>query len=167
MFASFMLLPSLSVAAQGGITAASQALAFDKFISANGCINKQRGTIMKRDSCNSPWNDRADLSIRQRFPGYKGQRLTAQLDIFNVMNLINHQWGQIKGATLSGFPQQAILSQTGRTAGPLNTSVPIVTFNQSVMNNTQPFASNNGAFFRSQLSTANFYSMQLTMRYSF
>ena len=41
------------------------------------------------------------------------------------------------------FPQQAILSQTGRTSGPLNTSVPIVTFNQSIMNNTQPGANEN------------------------
>jgi hypothetical protein len=154
-------------AAQGAITAASQAQAFDKFITANPCMAKQRGHIMKRDSCNTPWQDRADVSIRQRFPSYMGQRITAQLDIFNVMNLINHQWGQIKSATLSGFPQQAILSQTGRTAGPLSTSVPIVTFNQSIMNNTQPFASNAGAFFRSQTTTANFYTMQLTVKYSF
>jgi outer membrane receptor protein involved in Fe transport len=152
---------------QGAITAASQAQSFDKFISANPCVDKQRGTIMKRDSCTTPWQDRADVSVRQRFPGFMGQRLTAQLDIFNFMNLLNHSWGQIRGATLSGFPQQAILSQTGRTAGPLSTSVPIVTFNQSIMNNTQPYASYNGAFFRSQTTVSNFYSMQLTMRYSF
>jgi outer membrane receptor protein involved in Fe transport len=149
------------------VTAASQAAAFDQFISANPCMNKQRGSIMARDSCNTPWQDRADVSIQQRFPGFMGQRLTVQLDIFNVANLINSQWGQITGATLSGFPQQGILQSVGRTAGPLSTSVPIVTFNSSVMQNVQPTATNAGAFYRSQTTTSNFYSMQLTMRYSF
>jgi outer membrane receptor protein involved in Fe transport len=149
------------------VTAAAQASAFDAFITANPCINKQRGHIMAKQSCNTPWNDRADVSIQQRFPGFMGQRLTAQLDIFNVANLINNQWGQINGATLSGFPQQGILQSVGRTAGPLSTSVPIVNFNSSVMQNTQPTARYNGAFFASQTSAGNFYSMQLTMKYSF
>jgi outer membrane receptor protein involved in Fe transport len=149
------------------VTAAAQASAFDAFITANPCVNKQRGQIMARDSCNSPWQDRADVSIQQRFPGFMGQRLTAQLDIFNVANLINNQWGQINGATLSGFPQQGILQSTGRTPGPLNTSVPIVTFNSSVMANVQPTARYNGAFFASQTTASNFYSMQLSLKYSF
>ena len=150
------------------VTAASQAAAFDAFITANPCLNKQRGQIMAKQSCNTPWNDRADVSFQQRFPAFMGgQRLTAQLDIFNVANLINNQWGQISGANLSGFPQQGILQSVGRTAGPLSTSVPIVTFNSSVMASTQPTATYNGAFFRSQTTASNFYSMQLTMRYSF
>ncbi len=149
------------------VTGAAQAAAFDAFISANPCMNKQRGTIMARDSCNTPWQDRADVSIQQRFPGFAGQRLTVQLDIFNVANLINSQWGQISGANLSGFPQQGILQSVGRTAGPLSTSVPIVNFNSAVMSPTQSTATNAGAFFRSQTTASNFYSMQLTMRYSF
>ncbi|MFI5231502.1 MAG: carboxypeptidase regulatory-like domain-containing protein [Gemmatimonadales bacterium] len=150
------------------VTAASQNTAFNNFISANACLNKQRGHIMSRDSCNAPWQDRADVSIVQRFPSFMaGQRLSAQLDIFNVANLINKSWGQVPQATLSTFPQQAILLSQGRTAGPLNTSVPIVQFSQSIMNNIQPTATYNGSFFRSQTSTANFYSMQLSLKYTF
>jgi hypothetical protein len=153
--------------ANGTTTAASQAQAFDNFITANPCLNKQRGTIMARDSCNTPWQDRLDVSIQQRIPTFAGQRFTLQLDIFNFANLINKDWGQISGATLSGFPQQGILQSAGRTAGPLNTSVPIVTLNSSIMNNTQPTATYNGAFFRAQNSVANFYAMQLSLKYSF
>jgi hypothetical protein len=122
---------------------------------------------MAKQSCNTPWQDRADVSFIQRFPSIMGQRLAVQLDIFNVANLINNQWGQISGANLSGFPQQGILQSVGRTAGPLSTSVPIVNFNSAVMSPTQPTATYNGAFFRSQTTASNFYSMQLTMRYSF
>jgi hypothetical protein len=154
--------------ANGAITAAQQASAFDAFITANPCLNKQRGQIMARDSCNTPWQDRLDVSIQQRFPSWMGQRLSAQLDIFNFANLINKDWGQISGATLSGFPQQGIFQSAGRTAGPLNTSVPIVTFNTSVMQNVQPTATYNGAFFRAQNNTVgNFYAMQLSVKYSF
>ncbi len=156
-----------SFKANGTITAAAQVTAFDNYITANKCLNSQRGHIMSRDSCNTPWNNRLDVSVQQRFPSWMGQRLTAQLDIFNFANLINKDWGQVAGATLSGFPQQTILSSAGRTAGPLNTSVPIVTMNTSIMNNVQPTSVYNGAFFRSQTSVGNFYSMQLTMKYSF
>jgi outer membrane receptor protein involved in Fe transport len=149
------------------VTGAAQATAFDAFITANPCLNKQRGSIMARDSCNTPWQDRADVSFVQRFPSIMGQRLSVQLDIFNVANLINNQWGQISGANLSGFPQQGILQSIGRTAGPLSTSVPIVNFNSAVMSPTQPTSTYNGAFFRSPTTASNFYSMQLTMRYSF
>lgn len=149
------------------VTGAAQATAFDAFITANPCLNKQRGQIMAKQSCTTPWQDRADVSIQQRFPGWAGQRLTAQLDIFNVANMINNQWGQINGATLSGFPQQGILQSVGRSAGPINTSVPIVNFSSSIMANVQPTARYNGAFFASQTTASNFYSMQLTMKYSF
>ena len=149
------------------VTGAAQATAFDAFITANPCMNKQRGHIMEKQSCTTPWQNRADVSIQQRFPRFMGQRLTAQLDIFNVANLINNQWGQINGATLSGFPQQGILQSVGRTAGPLSSSVPIVNFSSSIMANVQPTARYNGAFFASQTTASNFYSMQLTMKYSF
>lgn len=148
-------------------TAAAQAKAFEAFVQTNTCLNKQRGSIMKRDSCNTPWQDRMDVSFRQRFPAAWGQRLTLQLDIFNFANLINRSWGQIPFAALSSFPQQNILLNAGRTAGPLNQSLPIFTFDPRVMASTSYAASYNGAFYRSQTSLSNFYSMQLTMRYSF
>jgi len=46
------------------------AQAFNRFIDAQPCLAKQRGHIMKRDSCRSPAQDRLDVSIRQGIPQY-------------------------------------------------------------------------------------------------
>jgi hypothetical protein len=149
----------------GTTTVADQATAFDNFITNNKCLQDQRGKIMERDSCRTPWSNRIDLSLRQTLPELRGQRLTAQLDIFNFMNLLGRYmgertWGQTQVPILSsGFPQQQILTYRGPTAGPLNTSQPTFQFNANTMQN--------GAFRASQVAAGNFYQMQLTLRYSF
>ncbi len=151
--------------ANGTTTAADQATAFDNFITNNKCLQDQRGKIMERDSCRTPWTNRVDLSFRQSIPEIRGQRLTAQLDIFNFMNLLGRymgerSWGQSAVPVLStGFPQQQVLTYRGNTAGPLNTAQQTFQFNANIMQN--------GPFRASQTAAGNFYQMQLTMRYSF
>ena len=46
---------------------ADQAAAFDKFISSQHCLNSQRGTIMKRNCCQSPWTNEFDMAVEQGF----------------------------------------------------------------------------------------------------
>jgi outer membrane receptor protein involved in Fe transport len=147
------------------ITAAAQATAFEKFISDNECLDKQRGKIMDRNSCYAPWSNRVDFSWRQSLPEIGGQRLSAQLDIFNFTNLVGRmvgqdEWGQQQSPVLSPtFPQQQALTLRGRTAGPLNTSYPTYNFNANLITS--------GAFVRQQTLASNFFQMQLTLKYSF
>ena len=151
------------------------ALAFDQFISSQDCLNSQRGTIMKRDSCRGPWQNRLDMSIRQALPNLCGQgcdNVSVQLDIANMMNLageilqhidgVARDWGKTYGSTLSSFPQQSVLSQntsggsSARTAGPTAQSMPVYTFNSTVRNQgPYNFAGNIG------------YNLALTVRYVF
>ena len=70
-------------------------------------------------------------------------RLALQLDMFNFLGLLKEDWGRLELPTLSGsFPQQAVLvstgtgTNTGRLAGPLNQSMPVVGFNATVANMT-------------------------------
>jgi outer membrane receptor protein involved in Fe transport len=147
------------------ITAAVQAQAFENFISKNDCLNEQRGKIMDRNSCLAPWTNRIDFSVRQTLPEIGGQRLTAQLDIFNFGNFVGRvigqpKWGQQRSPTLSPtFPQQQALTLRGRTAGPLNQSFPTFNFNSSLISK--------GAFTQSQTLASNFFQMQFTLKYSF
>ena len=147
------------------ITAATQAQAFESFISNNDCLNSQRGKIMERNSCTAPWTNRFDFSVRQGLPEIAGQRLTAQLDIFNFGNLVGRiigqdDWGQQRSPNLSPtFPQQQALTVRGRTAGPLNQSYPTFNFNANLINS--------GEFVQSQTLAANFFQMQFTLKYSF
>ena len=139
---------------------------FNDFISSQKCLNEQRGQIMKRSSCTTPWQNRMDLSMRQSLPQIRGQAFSVQLDVLNFSNalglLLNHvdgrnrQWGKIYGATITANPQQTIVSQVARTPGPLSQSMPVYSLN-SAFKNQGPFA------FASNLS----YQMALTFRYEF
>jgi hypothetical protein len=143
------------------------AQAFDAFISGQKCLNDQRGHIMKRNSCTTPWQNRLDFSIRQSLPQVRGQDFTIQLDLVNFANALGEvlqhvdgherDWGKIYVPTISNaFPQQSVLSQVARTPGPLNQSMPVFTFNSNVRNR--------GAFSN---VIGQGYQMALTFRYEF
>jgi hypothetical protein len=83
----------IAFAQNGNLTPAAQAAAFETFISSIGCLNAARGTIMDRNTCRTPWTKRLDVDIRQSLPTIRGQNFLVQLDIFNFMNLLNHNWG--------------------------------------------------------------------------
>ncbi|MGH7466438.1 MAG: carboxypeptidase regulatory-like domain-containing protein [Longimicrobiales bacterium] len=142
---------------------AAEGQAFEDFLAQHDCLNDQRGQIMERNSCRSPFQHRMDLSIRQSLPAWRGQNVAIQLDVFNALNYLGKRfgqdWGQIELPTLSAnFPQQAILAPTGRTAGPISQSMPNYLFNAT--------AKRNGPFTKST-AASNFHQIQLTLRYSF
>jgi len=140
------------------------ARAFENFIKSQPCLDRQRGRIMERDSCRSPFQNRFDLSIRQAIPSVRGQALSLQLDVFNFLNLLDPHWGQIKLPTLSPvFNNQSALSQTGRNPGPLSQSIPTFTFDTRLYDATTL----NPKAFASRSTLASNYQVQLTLRYSF
>ncbi|MAC39146.1 MAG: hypothetical protein CMH93_06425 [Oceanicaulis sp.] len=65
-----------------------------------------RGQIFEGNSLTSPWNQQWDLRIQQELPFFSGaveqwvgeNRLNMVIDIFNVANLLNDEWGtQVNG----------------------------------------------------------------------
>jgi hypothetical protein len=139
------------------------AQAFDKFIDAQPCLNRQRGQIMERNSCRTPFQHRLDLSIRQAIPPMRGQQLALQLDIFNLLNFLKEDWGQIKMPT-GAFPtnnNRTVLTQSARTPGPLSQSMSVFTFDPQYYDATtlaaKPFENRTGSV----------YQIQLSLRYSF
>lgn len=142
------------------------AQAFERFISSQPCLNKQRGQIMARNSCRSPFQHRLDLSIRQSIPRFHGHQLALQLDFFNFINFLgqrfNEKWGEIKLPTLSPtFNNQSALDATGRNSGPLSQSIPTFTFDNRLYDPTT------GAPKPFEGRTASVYQVQVTLRYSF
>ncbi|HVE77967.1 MAG TPA: carboxypeptidase regulatory-like domain-containing protein [Gemmatimonadaceae bacterium] len=149
---------------------ATRAQAFEDFIRSQDCLSDQRGRIMERNSCTSPWQNRMDVSVRQSLP-WRGQALTVQLDIVNFLNLLNNDWGQIELPSFNAnFPQQNVLQPVGITPGPIGENnaagVPGAKFNY-LFDPTNATGAGNGAFYARQDDIRNFYQMQLTFRYSF
>ncbi|MGD9488765.1 MAG: carboxypeptidase regulatory-like domain-containing protein [Calditrichaceae bacterium] len=78
------------------VTAAEQWSRFNKFIEQDDYLKEHRGEITERFGAINPWFSNIDLRILQDFAiNMNGHKHTFQLslDILNVANLINSDWG--------------------------------------------------------------------------
>jgi hypothetical protein len=148
------------------LTPAQQADALESFINARECLRTQRGTIMLRNSCRTPWTKRVDLSARQSLPAVRGQRLSLQLDVFNFLNLVNKKWGsQDLGSTNSPL----LLTRTGFVNG-TKLAVKDAAGNPVTGGGAQPTFTFSPSNFATQFSTQNAssnYALQLQLKYAF
>ena len=148
--------------AAGAVTAtpAQQAAAFDSFITANECLNKQRGQIMQRNTCHTPWTNQIDISVEQAINTLRGQNVSVRLDVINFGNLLNKRWGrQISTGNFNPVTiysgTSLVLPGTTTTAGTnLTNAVPRVSFDP----NFNPYNYDN---------VFSNYTMQLSLRYAF
>ena len=114
----------------GTVTVAQQQQAFEDFINSSPCLKGARGTILKRNSCRTPWQDELNMTIRQSLPEFLGgQRGTFIFQIYNVPNLLNEEWGKTKqtdGTTNANVP---LLTHVGMSSIDPKVAVPIFTHN--------------------------------------
>jgi hypothetical protein len=91
-----------------------------------------------------PWRTQWNMSIAKDFTFHKSHRFTVRADIFNILNLVNYKWG--------GYSQI------------INTNLYNVTgFDQASQSYTYSVNANAGT----KVKTANYYSVQFGLRYSF
>jgi len=79
----------------GGRTAAEQAQAFNRFIDQNKYLSTRRGQFTERNTARTPWNLQADLHLSHDvfISKDKSQSVSITVDVMNVTNLINKNWG--------------------------------------------------------------------------
>lgn len=77
------------------------------------CIREHVGKIIPRNACRQPWRNSLDLSLRKRFDlrrdgnmpsdmqANRGQGFELSLDLFNVLNGLNKDWGKYESYTTS------------------------------------------------------------------
>jgi hypothetical protein len=100
----------------------SQRAAFEQFIRRTPCLRDSRGRIVARNSCREPWTHTTVASIRQTLPAGSGG-LEAHLDVYNVLNLIDRNWGHHRRAAVA-----ALLEHVGQTTGPSGEPEPVFRF---------------------------------------
>jgi len=66
---------------------------FNAFLAQTG-LDKYRGQIAPRNGFESPWISRIDVRFAQDLPNPLGHRARFMVDIENVGNLLNHNWGR-------------------------------------------------------------------------
>lgn len=82
-----------------GVPLADQAGAwstFNAFISGDPGLNGYRGKIVPRNSSRTPWYNGLDARLAQDLPvpALNGHSLQLTLDVINLLNLINSDWGK-------------------------------------------------------------------------
>jgi hypothetical protein len=86
----------------GTYTAAQQWTDLDNFIKGDKYLSSRRGQYAERNGLRTPWNHELDLKLMHEFKLSKTnskQTLQLSLDIFNVLNLINNDWGHVTFVT--------------------------------------------------------------------
>lgn len=74
--------------------------ALNNFINSQDCLRAARGGFVQRGACRNAWQDFVDARVSWTSPKFKGgQYFEAQWDIFNVLNLINQDWGHFDQVT--------------------------------------------------------------------
>ncbi|HEV7839654.1 MAG TPA: hypothetical protein VGO75_16410, partial [Gemmatimonadaceae bacterium] len=140
----------------GNLTPAMQADSLDAFISAHECLNSQRGKIMLRNSCRTPWTKFMNASVRQSLPTLRGHNFILQLDIFNFLNLLNKRWG---AQDLGSSNSPSLVSRRNAVARPGGTlkwadgAQSVFIFSPFQQFNTKNASSN--------------YALQMQLKYSF
>jgi len=71
------------------------------FIAGQACLNDNRGALMQRGSCRNPWTHFVDFRLGKRIPTFAGQSMEITGDIFNLLNLINSDWGLNRSTTFN------------------------------------------------------------------
>jgi hypothetical protein len=73
---------------------------FQELIDLEPCLQKSRGAILERFTCRGPWQQRLDMRVTQPVQ-LRGSRIQAELNLFNVANLLNSEWGLQQGVNFS------------------------------------------------------------------
>ncbi|ROL57335.1 TonB-dependent receptor [Bacteroidetes/Chlorobi group bacterium Naka2016] len=144
----------------------------NEFISWFPSLEDQRGKISERNSLRQPWYNQLDLRITQEFPTLRGQSLQIYVDILNVLNLINSDWGHLKyvssavydrAFTYNGIVTQELIDDPNNGFTQSDLGKMIVTF--SIPKDSQGKPSKDAMFNTSDLVSR--WQIQFGIRYSF
>ncbi|HSF44540.1 MAG TPA: hypothetical protein VLA58_00975, partial [Chitinophagaceae bacterium] len=102
----------------GNYTPDQQKAMLDEFIESDRYLRKIRGSFSERNKARLPFTHTVDIRIQQEFnikAGSKNLRFGIVLDVFNVLNLLNSEWGrtyQIIGDNISLVKFEKYISAT-------------------------------------------------------
>jgi hypothetical protein len=65
----------------------------NQFIQSEPCLSRQGGQVMHRNSCRNPSVAVMNARLTKVVPATRGRTIEVIADVFNVMNLLNSDWG--------------------------------------------------------------------------
>lgn len=157
-------------------TAAEQIAAFDAFIDANEGLKNARGKYVDRNVGLMPWYNRWDFKFLQDFfvkTGNRKHNLQLSLDILNVGNFLNKDWGVLKQLNLGNSYAYGVIKRAEYLDANLRTQTVAIDANgvPSLQMNAILDAAGNYVLpktpYQNLFSPSSTWGMQLGIRYSF
>lgn len=137
-------------------TAQQQSDALFKYIENDRYLSKHKGEYMEKYGATLPWNHIVDLRVLQDFIYRRGANkhtLQFSIDVINLLNLLNSEWGYRYSYTYGTFQDMGILG----TQSPFTQATPRYTFDP-----TSPAKG-----YQPNYSTTSTWGIQLGLRYIF
>lgn len=144
-------------------TPQQQSDAFFAFIEQDKYLSTRKGQYAERNGAILPWRNNLDLKFLQDiFTNIGGKRNTLQfsLDVLNLGNLINNEWGVYKTTTILNNQILEVTNAAALTPG--GTTVPTFRFRTDQVTGKLPTES-----FRTSYSFSSTYRLQFGLRYIF
>ncbi|KAA9332249.1 TonB-dependent receptor [Hymenobacter busanensis] len=139
-----------------------QSDAFFKFIEQDKYLRTRKGKYAERNGAQFPWRNQFDVKLLQDIfvnIGEKRNTLQLSLDVFNVGNLLNNEWGAFQSTTVNNnqiLVPVGTLNQNGTTKPTFRMALDRATSNQLASKT-----------FRNSVSLSSTYYMQVGLRYIF
>jgi hypothetical protein len=151
-------------------TAQQQSDAFFKFIENDKYLREHKGQYMKKYGATLPWNHTVDLRMLQDFiyrRGVNKHTIQFSLDVINLLNLLNSEWGYRYSYTFGTFQDMGILGVPTVSSG---TTPSNNTGNERFLQATPKFTfdpANPTKGYQPNYSTSSTWGIQLGLRYTF
>lgn len=149
----------------GGVlmTAAEQSAAFFEYVNDNDYLSKHKGEYAERFGHVQPWVHRFDIKILQdiftNFGSNRKYTLQLSIDLLNVGNMINDNWGTISYVPLANYENIRPLTMVGR---PTVTTAPTFRLNANTVD-----AFKAGTSLTKTISTSNTWGALFGLRFIF
>ncbi len=152
----------LNLVESNGMSPAEQYEILDQFINNDNYLSNNRGQFAERNSNWAPFKTIFDARFLQEFKVNTGSNtniLQFSVDVFNLNNLLNKEWGHINSL---GFGTYNLVFLDDIDAD----GVPTYTVNRDILNGVQPDEVYNDILDDSGLRSSR-WTMQLGVRYIF
>jgi hypothetical protein len=111
----------INFAPYGTVTADQQWAAFNAFIEQDDYLKAHRGQIADRFGALNPWFSNIDLKLMQDFSfmlGNRPQTFQLSLDVLNLANLLNSDWGVRRAASAAATAPLQLVDFNGPGQAP-------------------------------------------------
>ena len=111
----------INFAPYGTVTADQQWAAFNAFIEQDDYLKAHRGQIADRFGALNPWFSNIDLKLMQDFSfmlGNRPQTFQLSLDVLNLANLLNSEWGVRRAASAAATAPLQLVDFNGPGQAP-------------------------------------------------